>query len=86
MPSPKGDSEESDWNENLYAHQYRAKVQSQVPIRQHPPGWFNWTARIKNKSVNSDNNVNNTNTASSLQGLWIIETVSISREAFDALD
>ena len=39
MPPPKHDSEESDWNENLYLHQYQAKVQSQVPIRQPPPGW-----------------------------------------------
>ena len=41
MPPPKHDNEESDWNENLYPHQYPAKVQSQVPIRQPPLGWSN---------------------------------------------
>ena len=37
MPPPKRDSEEFDWNENLYPHQYHAKVQSQVPARYPPP-------------------------------------------------
>ena len=36
MP-PKDDSD-SDWNENLYPHNYRAKTQSQVSPRQPPPG------------------------------------------------
>ena len=36
MPSPKGDDDELDWNENLYLHQYCLKVQSQVPIKQPP--------------------------------------------------
>ena len=88
MPPPKCDSEESDWNDNLYPHQYRANVQSQVPIRQPPPGWSNWQKELasKIKSVNTDNNVTSTNTESSSQGLCIIETVSISREAFDDLN
>ena len=42
MPPPERDSDESDWNENLYLHQYHAKVQSQVPPRHPPPGWGNW--------------------------------------------
>ena len=42
MPPPKRDSEESDWNENLYLHQYCAKVQSQVPPRHPSPDWGNW--------------------------------------------
>ena len=84
MPPPKHDSEESHWNDNLYPHQYRAKVQSQVAIRQPPPGWSNWYKELaaKNKSVN--NNVNSTNTEN--QSMLIIETVSISREAFDNLN
>ena len=45
MPPPKGDNEQSDWNENLYLHQYRAEVQSQVPPRHPPPGWGNWRTR-----------------------------------------
>ena len=59
MPTPKGDDEESDWNKNLYLHQYHAKVQSQFPIRQPPPGWSNWRNEIStvtnnNKSLNND--------------------------------
>ena len=59
MPLPKGDDEESDWNENMYLHQYCAKVQSQVPIRQPPPGWSNWRNKIStvtnsNKSLNNN--------------------------------
>ena len=42
FPCPKRDSEESDWNENLYPHCYRDKVQLQVPLKQPPPGWVNW--------------------------------------------
>ena len=37
MPPPLRDGEESDWGDNLYPHQYRAKAQSQVLIRQPPP-------------------------------------------------
>ena len=59
IPTPKGDDEESDWNENLYLHQYHTKLKSQVPIRQPPPGWSNWrnessTVTNDNKSLNSD--------------------------------
>ena len=39
---PKRESQDSNWNENLYPHCYRAKVQSQVPPRQPPLGWPNW--------------------------------------------
>ena len=39
MPPPKRDSNNSDWNENLYPQNYRAKVQSQVSPRQPLPGW-----------------------------------------------
>ena len=64
MPPPKCNSEESNWNENLYLHQYHAKVQSQVPIRQPPPGWSNWRNEIsmatKNKSLNTSDNAENT--------------------------
>ena len=38
MPPPKRDSEQSNWNENLYLHQYHAKVKSQVPPRHPTPG------------------------------------------------
>ena len=33
LPSPKRDSDDSDWNEILYPYNYRAKVQSQVSPR-----------------------------------------------------
>ena len=39
---PLPSDEESDWYENLYPHSYQAKVQSQVPPRQPPPGWASW--------------------------------------------
>ena len=42
MPPTKRDGEESDWNEHLYPHSYRPKVQSQVPPRQPPPDWASW--------------------------------------------
>ena len=35
---PKNDSD-SDWNENLYPHNYRVKIQSQVSPRCPLPGW-----------------------------------------------
>ena len=64
MPPSKCDSEESDWNKNLYLHQYHAKVQCQVPIRQPPSGWSNWRKELstasKNKSVNTGDNADNT--------------------------
>ena len=46
MLLPKHDSEKSDWNDNMYPHQYRAKVQLQVPIRQPPPSWSNWQKEL----------------------------------------
>ena len=33
LPPPKRDSDDSDWNENLYPQNYRTKVQSQVSPR-----------------------------------------------------
>ena len=99
MPPPKCDSEESNWNENLYQHQYQAKVKSQVPIRQPPLGWSNWRKELstasKNKSVNTGDNADNAS-AKMLQTarpqekgqkkLQIVDTVSISKEAFETIE
>ena len=99
MPSPKHVSEESNWNENLYPHKYQAKVESQVPIRQQPPGWPNWRNKIsmaaKNKSLNTSDNAENTSdkmlqtTKSQEKGhekIQVDDTLSISKEAFEAIE
>ena len=39
LPPPKRDSDNSDWNENLYPQNYKAKVQSQVSPRCPLPSW-----------------------------------------------
>ena len=99
MPPPKCDSEESNWNENLYLHQYLAMVQFQVPLRQPPLGWSNWgkaiSTALKDKSVNTDDNADNPSdemlqTAKpqekGQEKLQIVGTVSISKEAFKAIE
>ena len=99
MPPTKCDSEESDWNENLYLHQYCAKVQFQVPIRQPPPGWSNWRNEISSAKTNNNTNRKSAeNTTDKMlqttkpqeekgqERLQIVDIVSISKEAFEAIE
>ena len=53
---PKQDDNDSDWNDNLYPQNYRAKTQSQVTPRQPPPGW---PKGIRLQSLPSPSNTEN---------------------------
>ena len=56
VPQTKRDSQESDYNENLYPHQYWAKVQSQAPPRQPPPpGWGKLEQKSNATSLEENN-------------------------------
>ena len=93
MPPPKRDSEESDWNENLYPHSYQAKVQPQVPPRQPPSGWPKGI-REETSAVNKNipMQVNNPKTpiepmnSKSSQGIIISDAKTISEEVFNNID
>ena len=92
MPPPKRDSEESDWNENLYPHSYQAKVQSHIPPKQPLPSWLQGI-RKESSSVNKNivMQVNNPETpvepmnSKSSQGIIISNAKTISKEAFEVL-
>ena len=57
---PKHDDNDSDWNENLYPQNYRAKCQSQVSPRQPLPGW---PKGIRKESLPSPSHTENTSTS-----------------------
>ena len=93
LQPPKCDSEESNWNENLYPKNYRAKVQSQVPPTKLPPGW---PKGIRNNNNSNDKFAENTSDKmlksikpqeeKGHEGIQIVDTVSISKEAFEAVE
>ena len=74
-------------------------MQSQVPIRQPPLGWPNWRNEIftstKNKSLNTNDKIAENTSDKMLktkpqeekghERIQIVDTVSISKEAFEVI-
>ena len=101
-PPPKHDSEESDCNENLYPHCYRAKVQSQVTPTQPPPSCpkcirkNNPSNNNKRKNIPDKMSENERKDSKSIgtslepgdktQEIRILGTKTIAKEIFDTIN
>ena len=101
-PPPKRDGEESDCNENLYPHCYRAKVQSQVTPTRPLPGWPKGIRKNNSSNNNKSKNIPNKisenewkdskSVETSLepedktQEIRILGTKTIAKEIFDTIN
>ena len=77
--------DESDWNENLYPQNYRAKVQLQVSPSKPPPGWPKGIRTNPNTNITAISSPQKPKSQGNI-GLQITKIASISNEAFDAFD